>query len=362
MGRPSSSSSFKAEWGPAICMVLIELFTTGQMLLTKVVVDAGLFVFALLTYRFFIGTVLVLPLAIIFERGKLKELKLKAFIWIFLSALVGFTIPGLYYIGLGDTSPGYAINFYNIIPIATFILAVLFRKEPLNIKSLVGNIKVIGTLVCVGGTLVISLYKGKVLHLWPTNIIGYHPKQPGTAFGHHHMRGTILLIVSCLSLAVWYSVQAQMLKVFPYKYWSTVATCFVGCIQMAVVGVAMNREKATWQLKWNMSLLTIVYSAILNTAAKFAMISWVVTQRGPTYPSMFCAVSVVFTTVLDSLLLGHDLSVGSILGMLMILAGLYLFLWVKRKELVPAESEEKPKDGLQSQSEDKIKESSGSNV
>ncbi|GJM84427.1 hypothetical protein PR202_ga00095 [Eleusine coracana subsp. coracana] len=102
MGEPS----FKTEWGPAICMVLIELFTTGQMLLTKVVVDAGLFVFALLTYRFFLGAVLVVPLAMIFER---------------------FTIPGLYYIGLGDTSPGYAINFYNIIPIATFILAVLFR-------------------------------------------------------------------------------------------------------------------------------------------------------------------------------------------------------------------------------------------
>jgi hypothetical protein len=62
-------SSFKAEWGPAICMVLIELFTTGQMLLTKVVVDAGLFVFALLTYRFLIGTVLVVPLAVIFERS-----------------------------------------------------------------------------------------------------------------------------------------------------------------------------------------------------------------------------------------------------------------------------------------------------
>jgi hypothetical protein len=49
-------------------MVLIELFTTGQMLLTKVVVDAGLFVFALLTYRFFIGAALVVPLAMIFER------------------------------------------------------------------------------------------------------------------------------------------------------------------------------------------------------------------------------------------------------------------------------------------------------
>ncbi|CAL4924296.1 unnamed protein product [Urochloa decumbens] len=334
------SSSFKTEWGPAICMGLIELFTTGQMLLTKVVVDAGLFVFALLTYRFFIGTVLVVPLVLIFERGKWKELNLKAFIWIFTSALVGFTIPGLYYIGLGDTSPGYAINFYNIIPIATFILAVLFRKEPLNMRSLVGIIKVIGTVICVGGTLVISLYKGMVIHLWPTNIIGYHTKHSGSAYGHHHMRGTILLIISCLSLAVWYTVQAQMLKVFPYKYWSTVATCFVGCIQMAVVGVAMNREKATWELKWNMSLLTIVYSAILNTAAKFVMISWVVTQRGPTYPSMFCAVSVLFTTVLDSLLLGHDLSVGSILGMIMILAGLYFFLWGKRKESAPQSKEQ----------------------
>ena len=60
-------SSFKLEWGPAICMVLIELFTTGQMLLTKVVVDAGLFVFALLTYRFFLGAALVVPLALILE-------------------------------------------------------------------------------------------------------------------------------------------------------------------------------------------------------------------------------------------------------------------------------------------------------
>lgn len=54
-----------------------------------------------------------------------------------------------------------------------------------------------------------------------------------------------------------------MLKVFPYKYWSTVATCFVGCIQMAIIGVAMNREKATWKLKWNMSLLTIIYSVTI---------------------------------------------------------------------------------------------------
>jgi hypothetical protein len=35
----------------------------------QVVVDAGLFVFALLTYRFVLGAVLVVPLAMIFERS-----------------------------------------------------------------------------------------------------------------------------------------------------------------------------------------------------------------------------------------------------------------------------------------------------
>lgn len=59
------ATTFKSEWGPAICMVLIELFTTGQMLLTKVVVDTGLFVFALL------GAALVVPLVVIFERSVL---------------------------------------------------------------------------------------------------------------------------------------------------------------------------------------------------------------------------------------------------------------------------------------------------
>ncbi|WVZ57997.1 hypothetical protein U9M48_008316 [Paspalum notatum var. saurae] len=101
-------------------------------------------------------------------------------------------VPGTWLLSLGDISPGYAINFYNIIPIATFILAVLFRKEPLNIKSLVGNIKVIGTLVCVGGTLVISLYKGKVLHLWPTNIIGYTTSSATTQSNRELHLGTTI--------------------------------------------------------------------------------------------------------------------------------------------------------------------------
>jgi len=47
--------------------------------------------------------------------------------------------------------------------------------------------------------------------------------------------------------------------------------------------------------------------------------------------------------------------------MIMILAGLYMFLWGKRKEQLAPESQENPKDELRFQSEDKIKDS-GSHV
>ncbi|KQJ87892.1 hypothetical protein BRADI_4g14111v3 [Brachypodium distachyon] len=105
-----NSSNLK-EWLPVLFMVMIQFFNVGVLLLVKVVADDGSSMWNILTYRFFLGALLAVPLAIFYEKGKLKELTLKAFIWMFISALVGFTIPGLYYIGLGDTSPGYAINF-----------------------------------------------------------------------------------------------------------------------------------------------------------------------------------------------------------------------------------------------------------
>ena len=63
----------KKEWWAASFMALIQVFTTGQMLLTKVVVDDGLSVCTLLTYRFFMGAILVIPLAVIFEKLALQS-------------------------------------------------------------------------------------------------------------------------------------------------------------------------------------------------------------------------------------------------------------------------------------------------
>ena len=56
------------EWWPAVFMVLVQIFTTGLVLLTKVVVDSGSLAWTLLTYRFFLGAILTIPLAMFFEK------------------------------------------------------------------------------------------------------------------------------------------------------------------------------------------------------------------------------------------------------------------------------------------------------
>lgn len=48
----------------------------------------------------------------------------------------------------------------------------------------------------------------------------------------------------------------------------------------------------------------------LYSAATFCLLSWVISIRGPTYPSMFNPVGLIFVTVTEALLLGEAIRVG----------------------------------------------------
>ena len=127
-----------------------------------------------------------------------------------------------------------------------------------------------------------------------------------------------------------------MSKEFPSKYFSTMLACVSGTVQAMVIGGILNRNPLAWALKWDLQLLTVVYSVsnkpvaitcnhyqahpdftctrvtqgVFNTGITFCLISWAVARRGPTYPSMFNSLALIVTTVLDSVLLGTDVSVG----------------------------------------------------
>ncbi|OEL20776.1 WAT1-related protein [Dichanthelium oligosanthes] len=295
-------------WKAPAAMVLVQLIITGLTLLSKVVISNGMFIFALHAYRSAFGTMCILPLALFYERGKWKEMNWRALGWIFLNSCIGYAVPTcLNYYGLRDTTPSYAVIFLNIIPLITFVLSLVLRMETLRFGTATGSLKIVGILLAVGGTMLVSFYKGKALHLWGS-ILQHRNEQVHVA--NHHVRGTILLLGSSFTFACWYPIQSMVNKVYPHRYWSSMATCFLGGLQTTLIGIIRRRERNTWKLGWDLQLLTIVYTGALATAVRYNLESWVVSKRGPVYPPMFIPLITVFTVVLGSILLGDAITIG----------------------------------------------------
>ncbi|CAN6202841.1 unnamed protein product [Urochloa humidicola] len=322
-----------------LSMVVVQVLTVVMMLLSKLALNTGMRPFVLIVYRNLIAAAAVAPLAFIFEREMWNKLNLAVLGWISLNATFGVVLAmGSYYYGLQATSPAYSAIFLNLIPIVTFVIAIVVGAEKVALGKWPGRMKLLGALTCVGGTMVVSLLKGRLLHLWPTHLLKIKSFHGGDAPAisspsHDMVAGTLFLCGSCLSFALWFIVQARLGKVFPSRYWATMLTCLSGSIQSFVVGVFLIHDRADWRLKWDLQLLTVIYSGVFNTGITFILVSWVVSRRGPIYPPMFNSLSLIIATVMDSVLLGTNIYTGGVVGTLFVIVGLYAFLWGKGKEL-----------------------------
>ncbi|KAK7372873.1 hypothetical protein VNO80_06263 [Phaseolus coccineus] len=312
-----------------LSMLLVQVLVTGMQLLSRVILVQGTFIGALIVYRHLVAAICVAPFALYFERGHPKKLNCKVWFWLFVNALTGMTMAqGLFYYGLRDTSATYSMSFLNLVPIITFFTSIIFRMEKLKWKTWVGKAKSVGSIMCVGGALVTSVYKGKEFYLDHHN----HHTHQTAPHKTHMLYGTIFLICSCFSYTAWFIAQVKLLKVFPLKYWGTMLACILAAIQAAVVGVCLDSSKAAWRLEWNLQLITIIYSGALATAATFCILSWAITIQGPSYPPMFNPLSLIFVAFSEAVILGQPLTFGTLVGMVLIIMGLYSFLWGKKND------------------------------
>ncbi|KAM7485599.1 hypothetical protein LguiA_001608 [Lonicera macranthoides] len=319
--------------GVAIGLLIGEVLTAGLQLLSKVVMSSeenSAFMFALMTYRHLLAAVCLVPVALYFERGNVKNMTWSACLWLFMVALTGISIGlGFFYFGQRDTTATYATNFLNLIPIVTFIFSAILRIERLRVRTRAGKIKIGGAILCLGGALTISLYKGTTLHIGP------HRKYEGATMIYHHnyKRGTLFLVASILAYAARFIMQVKLSNVFPYKYWATTLICIMASFQQVIIGLCMKRNKAAWSLGWNLQLVWVISGAMVSIVTS-CLVLWAVVKRGPTYPSMFKPISLILVAVAEALFFHQDITLGSLLGMCIIIIGLYLFLWAKNKEVM----------------------------
>lgn len=120
---------------------------------------------------------------------------------------------------------------------------------------------------------------------------------------------------------------------FPYLCSTTALMCTMGSIQGSVIAICTEKDWSQWKLGWNVRLLAVAFVGILGSALLVFLVSWGVHLRGPLYASIFNPLGLVFVAIAGSLLLNEKLHLGSIIGGILIVCGLYMVLWGKAREL-----------------------------
>ncbi|KAK9929521.1 hypothetical protein M0R45_026617 [Rubus argutus] len=346
MGQQSSeiSSNVVADglMKPVIAMVGAQIAYAAMYIFYKLAADSGMNLSILVAYRLMFSSAIIVPLAVILERNSRPKLTLVVLFQAFLCGLFGGSLSqNLFIQGLVLTSPNYVSATANLIPAVTFIMAICFRLEKLTLGSHAGKAKLVGTVVGIVGAMIFTFFKGPEFSIWSTQVdlLGPHHLAPSPSSSSSHrspgsqVLGSFLALGSVASYAMCLIVQTKMSKKYPCHYSSTALMSVMGSAQSVAFALCVERDWSQWKLGWNIKLFTAAYSGIVTSGLVAVLISRCVRTRGPLFVSVFTPLCLVIVAIASSLLLNEKLSLGSVLGGILIISGLYMVLWGKSKEM-----------------------------
>nr|CAB3445236.1 unnamed protein product [Digitaria exilis] len=329
------------EWRPVMAMLLFNLISAVMTALVKEALQQGLNSLVLITLRQLVATVFLAPIAYFKERNIRPKFTLGIFVYHFFSAALGASLSQYtFFYGLKLTTATFAITFANMAPVLTFLIAIALRVESLNMKSKAGSAKIVGTLMSFGGALLLSLYKGvAVTHQNPV-VAAHHAAAPASSSsqvvtgtdGKSWMLGTVSLLGNCLFFSLWLLLQSRLTKKYPALYSSTSIMFFISTLQAGALTVTIERHSSVWIVTRRLEILTILYSGIFASAVGFVIMTWCVHERGPVFTAAFIPVVQIMVAIIDFFFLHEQIYLGSILGSTLMIFGLYLLLWGKKKD------------------------------
>ncbi|KAK3024931.1 hypothetical protein RJ639_042935 [Escallonia herrerae] len=348
---------------PYLAVILIQTIYAGMFLLSKAAFDVGMNTFIFVFYRQAAATIFLAPVAMIFEWRSAPSLSFTTLCKILMLSLCGITLSlNLYGVALTYTSATLAAATANCLPAITFFFAVLFRMESLKMKTIPGVAKVFGIAACLLGAATIAFYRGPCLTLLQHHHLFGHrsPQHPTHSPSKEAwVKGVFIMLLSntCwglwlvlqrairghISLPLWafhlhlvliniQNRQARVMKSYPTKLLFTTLQCFLSSIQSLIIAIAMERNSFQWKLGWNVRLLAVAYCGVVVTGVTFYLQAWVIEKKGPLFIATSTPLSLIITIFCSVFLLGEIINLGSILGGILLVGGLYGVLWGKSEE------------------------------
>ncbi|XP_058094118.1 WAT1-related protein At3g18200-like [Magnolia sinica] len=321
MLAPSALVGSAERLAPHASMIFVQLSSATYVVVSRVILTQGISSTVFLVYQFALATIFMAALAFIFERKNRPPLTKSILCWIFLLALIGLTLSQnllsacLYYI-----SSTLEAAVVNLNPVFTFILSIISMQENLGINTWWGKGKIFGTLLSVSGASTLMFWKDSTESLL------------GTASLTEWVFGLVMVVLGVLALSTWILLLRPMTKRYPAEFSLTAIMFFFGTLQTAVIAVFTSHEATEWKLHWDLELVNIFFGALFYCGLSNLFTTWCAGVKGPIFVASFAPFGLVLTTILEIIFLGDTLYLGSIVGSIMVVLGLYVFLWSKSKE------------------------------
>ncbi|URD92088.1 Auxin-induced protein [Musa troglodytarum] len=348
---------------PYLAMVFLQFGYAGMYVVSVVSLKQGMSHYVLVVYRNAIAAVVVGPFALWFERKGRPKMTLPIFLKIMALALLEPVLDqNFYYMGTKATSASFSSALYNILPAVTFVNAIILRMEKVDIKKRRSQAKIFGTAVTVLGALIMILYKGPIMEfVW--NRGRHHRAESAAQSDAHWLAGTFMLLFSCfcwsaffilqvivfhllsLSLSLSLSdcvghvkepsthfvrgnwaVQSHTLKSYPAELSLSTLICVFGAGQGGAVALFMERGVKPWSIGFDMRLFTAIYSAL------------VMKERGPVFVTAFSPLCMIIVAFMGTTILAEEISLGRVIGAVVIVFGLYSLIWGKSADHLSPQS------------------------
>ncbi|CAN6181835.1 unnamed protein product [Urochloa humidicola] len=297
-----------------VIAIVVQMIYTGLSVLSKAAFNDGMSIFVFIFYRQATGSLLLLPLALLFQRKNMPSMPMMLLLKLFFCALFGNTLNlNLYNVCLKLTSATLVAAAGNTMPVVTLCLALLLRMEVVDLRSSSGIAKVSGSALCIAGVMVMAFYAGPGLS--PVSHHRVFAAHAGTG-GHAStskaawITGTFLMVLNNISWSLSVCCLARILRDFPNRMLVAVSLCMFSALQSLVIAAVAERDISRWKLRLDVGLLAIVYNGFLVTGVTYYLQAWCVEMKGPVFFAAWLPLCYVFTVFCSSFFLGETVHLG----------------------------------------------------